>query len=252
LSSENWFIFIERKDASQIRYGVFTYFRLPTAIPLHEGITIDPNRFCLLLRKVSASTIEIIGAKGNRLTLIFSTIRGSSPSTEHITNFAASCCKGLTVSGPLDDFQTYLTRLIESALATSHGTILICAQDGALSSVPALKDAVPVDPLLDFNSAFAEFKTAGTAGSILPLQRSEELFKGFLRCDGMIVFDTMGRITSYRVFYQPQNEEPAIQSVVGGARRRAYEGVKTLVGRPLMSVLFRSQDGLTLFHGEGT
>jgi hypothetical protein len=68
----------------------------------------------------------------------------------------------------------------------------------------------------------------------------------------MIVFDTMGRITSYRVFYQPQNEEPAIQSVVGGARRRAYEGVKTLVGRPLMSVLFRSQDGLTLFHGEGT
>ncbi len=75
LSSQNWFVFIERTDATEIRYGVFTYFRLPTAIPLHEGITIDPTHFCVLLRKVSSSTIEIRGAKGSVLTLIFSTVR---------------------------------------------------------------------------------------------------------------------------------------------------------------------------------
>lgn len=113
-----------------------------------------------------------------------------------------------------------------------------------------MKDAVPLSPLLDFQAAFSEFQTANTAGSILSLQRCEELLQGFLRCDGMIVFDTCGRVIAYRVFFRPMGKVASdADGVVGGARRRAFEGVKDLVGKKLTSVLFRSQDGLTLHHG---
>lgn len=247
LSSQNWFIFIERDGTGRIRYGVFTYFRLPTAIPLHEGITIDPARFCLLLRKISSSTIEIRGAKGNSLTLVFSTVRETVTSGEPVDRFAKACCRSLSPHN--ERFQIYLMRLLESALTASHGTILLCSENLSLSQVPELRDAVSVSPLLDFHAAFSEFQTANTAGSILALQRCEELLYGFLRCDGMIVFDTAGRVTAYRVFYQPTERAPATAGIVGGARRRAFEGVRALVGDHLVSVLFRSQDGLTLHHG---
>ncbi len=42
--------------------------------------------------------------------------------------------------------------------------------------------------------------------------------------------------------------EGAVQ-IVGGARRRAFEGLKGLVGNQLSSILFRSQDGQTIHFG---
>jgi hypothetical protein len=249
LSSQSWFIFIERTGEDQIRYGVFTYFRLPTAIPLHEGITIDPTRFCVLLRRISPSTIEIRGAKGSSLTLIFSTVREAATTGEPIDKFVRACCRGLPDKD--EAFRIYLTRLMEAALSVSHGTILLCSDNLNMSQMPELQDAVPVSPLLDFYAVFSEFQTASTAGAILTLQRCEELLHGFLRCDGMIVFDTAGRVTAYRVFYRLTETAPPAAGIVGGARRRAFEGVKSLVGDRLVSVLFRSQDGLTLQYGAG-
>jgi hypothetical protein len=250
LSSRNWFIFIERTDGGNVNYGVFTYFRLPTAIPLHEGININPNQFCVLVRKISTNTIEMRGAKGSVLTLIFSTLRESANSTMPIEKFASGCCARVLDEKISKDFKTYFSRLLDAALTSSHGTIMVCAEDLNLTDVPEMYDAVPVSPLLDFQAAFLEFQTANTAGSILSLQRCEELLQGFLRCDGMIVFDTSGRVTAYRVFFKPTEATSGTPNVVvGGARRRAFEGVKNLVGSRLVSVLFRSQDGLTLHHG---
>jgi len=105
--------------------------------------------------------------------------------------------------------------------------------------------------VIDFLSVFSQFKTDNSADSILSLQRCEELLKGFLRCDGIIIVDTIGRILAYRVFFKPQNEagNQAEEEVVGGARRRAFEGLKSLVNNHLKAILFRSQDGQTEYYG---
>jgi hypothetical protein len=249
LSSRNWFVFIERTDDGNVNYGVFTYFRLPTAIPLHEGINIDPKQFCVLVRKVSTNTIEMRGAKGSALTLIFSTVRESEVPDMPIEKFAAACCIRVVDARISKDFKTYFARLLDAALTSSHGTILVCGEDLNLAGMPEMKDAVPVSPSLDFQAAFLEFHIANSAGSILALQRCEELLEGFLRCDGIVVFDTQGRVSAYRVFFRPTAETAGAENAVGGTRRRAFEGLKALVGQKLVSVLFRSQDGLTLQHG---
>jgi hypothetical protein len=249
LSGHNWFMFIERNADGYVSYGVFTYYRLPTTIPLHEGIAIDATQFCVLLRKISTNTIEITGAKGSKLTLIFSTMREPVPLGNPVENFARACCSQLTKVDRVDEFLVYFSQLLESALALSHGTILICSSNAPQTFSVELKDAIPVSPLLDFYAAFSEFAATNTAGSILTLQRCEELLEGFLRCDGMIVFDRVGRVTAYRVFYRPVSSGPVVSGIVGGARRRAFEGLKELMNAQTPSVLFRSHDGLTLYHG---
>lgn len=232
-----------------VDYGVFTYFRLPSAIPLHEGITINQDCFCLLLRKTNANTVEVKGTKGSQLTLVFSTVREASAYGEHIERFARACCEHVPDEGRCKGFKLYFARLLENALANSHGTILLCSKSDKLLNLKELKDAVSVTPLLDFQAAFAEFQASNSADAILTLQRCEDLLQGFLRCDGMIAFDTAGRVIAYRVFYKPSKNRPLVADVVGGARRRAFEGVKALIGDHLSSVLFRSQDGLTIQCG---
>jgi hypothetical protein len=253
LSSENWYIYVERLDQGKVDYGVFTYFRLPTAIPLSEAITINPERFTLLLEKVSNNAIELRGARGSHLVLIFSTHREASNNEPTVARFADHCCRGLQACTTTDQFRAYLARLLNRSLTQSHGTILACGNDLTLSALNELKDAVPVAPAIDFHSAFEEFQSsgpAGSAGSILTLQRSEELLQGFLRCDGIVLFDSLGRVTAYRVFFRSSEQGASTgNAVVGGARRRAFEGLRSLLGDRLTSVLFRSQDGLTLEYG---
>lgn len=248
LSGSNWYIFVERYAPLEIRYGVFTYFRLPTAIPLYEGITINADQFAILVRKISSNTIEMRGAKGSLLTLIFSTLRESTNIGTSIEQFTADCCTDVTDPKIAREFKSYFHRLLEASLTSSHGTILICARDLDLKSIPEMNDAVLVTPHLDFQTSFSDFHISNSAGSILTLQRCEELLQGFLRCDGLIAFDTRGRITAYRIFFRPIDTSVDASNIVGGARRRAYEGIRKLVGKQLLSALFRSQDGLTLHH----
>jgi hypothetical protein len=128
--------------------------------------------------------------------------------------------------------------------------MLACATTIDLNEIKELQDFIGVNPPLKMYDAFVGYYTTGTAESILALQRCEELLHGFLRCDGIIVMGCHAQVIAYRVFYrgstQPSTNLPV---AVGGARRRAYEGIKSLAGKHLSSILFRSQDGLTLQHG---
>jgi hypothetical protein len=248
LSNQNWFVFIERSQG-KVKYGVFTYFRLPTAISLHEGIAIG-KVFAILIRKISRTTVEIRGAKGSVLSLNFSTIREPNADRGSIADFAQDCCSTIPEGPPLKEFKLYFTRLLEVEVAASHGTMLSCGKDLKLAEVSGMSDAVAVEPALDFYRVFSDYHSVSSAESILALQRSEDLLRGFLGCDGIIVFDTAARITAYRVFYQaPAEAGGDAKKVVGGSRRRAFESIRSLVGKELVAVLFRSQDGLTIYDG---
>ena len=67
-----------------------------------------------------------------------------------------------------------------------------------------------------------------------------------MNSDGMVAFDHTGQILAYRVFFKGDITDIR---VVGGARRRAFEGVKTLLGATITSALFRSQDGHMIYAG---
>lgn len=251
LATRSWSIFIERTTAGQARYGVFNYITLPTTLPLHEAIGITSGNTCILMRKVGASTIEVRGSKGNELALVFSTTREEETQTANpVEQFSLDCCQGVPGGSHVADFRSYFKRLLEEGLSRCHGTILVCASNPVLSAMGDMKDGVEILPKLDFFSAYSAYRSDSSAESILRLQSAEELFAGVLQCDGIVVFDTEGCLVAYRVFYRPTQPDTGTTPVpIGGARRRAFEGAKSMVGTNLISVLFRSQDGLTIREG---
>lgn len=159
----------------------------------------------------------------------------------------------------IDGFTDYFCTFFQRALSEAHGTIAVCLPEGNIESIDGMSDAITFDPAIDLAETFGAYKTADSAQSILELQRVEGLLSSLFHSDGIVVFDTKGRACAFRVFYKPpQSSTPAqacysaqSSAPVGGARRRAFEGVKAHVGntQQLKAALFRSQDGLTEFVG---
>ncbi len=250
LAVRSWGIFIERTADRQARYGVFSYPRNPTALPLHEAIAVVTGATCILLQKSATNSIRLRGSSGNELSLNFSTTREDAESVvDPVEQFAADCCRDLKNATHAADFQDYFTRTLAECLAACHGAILACAIGPDLDSVSEFRDGIVIAPHLDFLSAYEAYRSDASAESILRMQSAEELFGGVLQSDGIVVLDTKARLLAYRVFYRPALTEFGPNVPVGGARRRAFEGAKAMVGTALASLLFRSQDGLTIREG---
>ncbi|MEG8019892.1 hypothetical protein [Sphingomonas aerolata] len=248
LAQSVWAIFVERVDTTTVRYGVMSYLATPTSISLADMIAIDSTNFAVLIARADATTVRLVGAKGNSLDVAFSTVRESIKSDRDIVKFADSCVAADTA----EPSKRYMRSLIERLLAGSHGTILACSTTDILE-VEGMTDAIGLSPPIDVMKAFESYRADGTADALLELQRTEALLQGLLQSDGIVTFNDGGQITAYRVFYKPPSAAnttaEASPTVSGGARRRAFEGVKALVGSALKSALFRSQDGHTLYVG---
>ena len=251
LATRSWSIFIERINQDQIQYGVFNYITLPTTLPLSEAIGLTSVGTCLLLRKIDPSTIEVRGAKGNDLCLVFSTTREEAKQyASPVGSFAEDCCRDIANNSIAVEFKVYFKRLLEDGLSKCHGTMLVCAANPSLKTMGEMKDGIEISPKLDFLAAYQTYRSDVSAESILRLQSAEELLTGILQCDGILVFDTNGCLVAYRVFYRPTTPEiPGAPAPTGGARTRAFEGLRTMIGTELISALFRSQDGLTIKEG---
>lgn len=255
LTGQNWFIYVERHNGDVLNYGVAAYAPLPTAVTLREAICVSNSAEALILKKNSSNTIGVYGARGSELNLLFSTVRdvpAISPD-EHVKLFSEVSSSGLNGGDGFNKFREYFSKLLSRALGASHGSILICMEGNDSVSIDVMRDMVKLHPKLDFFNVFDEYRRSSSAESIVALQSYEDLLIGFLRSDGIVIFTDCGCVVAYRAFYRPSSEVVAdskIPKVVGGARRRAYEGVASLVDSGILkAALFRSQDGLILFNG---
>lgn len=249
LATVPWSIWIERTNGETLRYGVFSYMPLPTSITLYEALNVINAKFAILVRKISHTTVGIFGSKGNSLSLVFSTIRDESAQSSLIDTFTRDCSAGVAVNGDdLSAFRTFMRNLIDRALSASHGTILVTADSQTLFKLKEIGERVILNPKLDFYSAFKDYRTIQSAEAILRLQSMETLLYGFVNSDGIVALDACAKVHSYRIFYKGSKKDDN-KEVGGGARRKAFEGLRSHVGNGINSVLFRSQDGLMLYDG---
>ncbi len=275
LARNGWAVFVERVTATKVRYGVFSYLASPTSLGLRDMIGVDDQTFAVLIERTDRSNVRLSGSKGNILDVAFSTTRDERTADD---NDIAKFARSVVPKAASPATTRYMTGLVARLLAESHGTILVCT-DQPILSVSGMTDAVTLDPAIEVISVFDDYHTIGTADTLMELQRTEGLLGGLLQSDGIVVFNTLGQVSAYRVFYKPPPQEPpplastkrrawfgfwkqaeqplqltgppitAQAPVTGGARRRAFQGVSALVGTGLNSALFRSQDGLTIFAG---
>ncbi|MDF1778316.1 MAG: hypothetical protein P1V13_19985 [Rhizobiaceae bacterium] len=245
LTGESSLIFVERKECGgKLDYGIFSFLRSPTAIGIEEALALDENQFAVLIKKSSPTALQIIGSKGNSVSILMSTVRETDNSQVELGKFVKDLISG--IDGDCEAFEKYLGRLFSKELTDCHGTILICATENMHPDIVSISDKISLNEGVDFFTLFEDFRKQEDAESLLKLQRAEDLLRGFLSCDGMIAFSIFGKILSYRIFFKPDYKGIDFE-VVGGARRRAFEGISALKSNSLKSTLFRSQDGTTAY-----
>lgn len=243
LTGESSLIFIERKDdGKQLPYGIFSFLRTPTAIGIEESLLLDATQFAVLVKKSAPTTLQLLGSRQNSVSILMSTLRESDNSDKDIEKFIADVVSG--IADPDGKFTKYLKRLLERELSACHGTILMCAASDEYPGLECISDRISLEEGIDFFGHFGDFLKDNGAEPLLKLQRAEDILRGFLACDGMILFSNTGKIIAYRVFFRAAKAEDET-AVVGGARRRAFAGVGALKTNELKSTLFRSQDGTT-------
>jgi hypothetical protein len=138
-------------------------------------------------------------------------------------------------------FSGYMGRLLTTAIRGSHGTLIAVISGDAETLPAALQDAIALSPPLDLHERhMLHFEEGTTAASVSRLQVASELVSGFIRSDGITVFNSRGKVLGYRAFIHA--DTPA-QPSVGGARSRAFEAMTSLVGTQLKAAFFRSEDG---------
>jgi hypothetical protein len=265
LARAGWTVFVERdRKGTAARFGVLSFLASPTSVELREMVTLGHDssigapEMAVLIEQIDPKTILLSGSRGNTLRIAFSTTRLVKDDAKELKQFCDLCCS----NGTSAEFTLFFNSLLGRSLNESHGTILVCQSSGPITKVEGMNDAVVLNPPLDLGDAFMAYKTHGSADSILELQRSEALLLGMLQSDGIVVFDDRGAVTAYRVFFRDARTAahlkvnvnkpkhlPKTSVPVGGARRRAFEGLKGLVGSELQGILFRSQDGVTEFKG---
>lgn len=248
LCSGQWKIYIERSANGELcKYGVFCGSSDPTSLTIDEVVLDEYDEKFPVIRITQSATnkVQVRTSAGDEIEFRFNNDQDVAElkTHEHTRLLSYAISKS---SGPLSDrFSGYVERILSAAIKDCHGT-LIAVVPGNGSALPEkLADIVKINPPFHLYERYQMHIEEGkTAESVSRLQAASELVAGFIGSDGITVFNEAGYVLGYRAFiHSDTGEKPSD----GGARTRAYESMKLLVGSDLKAAFFRSQDGRTEF-----
>lgn len=242
LAKNPWSIFIERRN-EEFFYGVFNFSNLPLSVLPSEVLFTDGYKsFAISIKRLGVNTVELTGKLGKRLVVFFSAAKpDAARPTEAIAQVARKISSAVT-SELRDQVERYVFRVLTDSLPECHGSLIAILPDNQIPD--ALKDAVKITPPLSISNRVGDFIKFGNNEELVRLQATASLIKGMLQCDGIVVFGIDGTLLAYRCFISSVIKSPG--AVTGGARRKAFEGLKQLVlARSVCAAFIQSQDGAT-------
>ncbi|MFM0025308.1 hypothetical protein PQR70_03375 [Paraburkholderia madseniana] len=246
LCSGHWRIYIERSaNGESCKYGVFCGTSDPSSLTIDE-IVLDEYIEAFPIVRISQSAtnkVEVRTNAGDGIEFRFNNDIDIAEIKihEHIRLLSGAISRN---SGPLSElFSGYVDRILSAAVKDSHGTLIAVVPSQILTLPERLTDSVPLNPPLHLYERFKRHIDEGkTAESVSRLQAASDLMSGFIGSDGITLFNDAGYVLGYRAFV---HSDTGGKPVAGGARSRAFEAMKALLGTDLTAAFFRSQDGRT-------
>ncbi|MEB4602847.1 hypothetical protein [Raoultella ornithinolytica] len=242
LATNGWMVYIEA-STSHLEYGLFKGPGNPISVVVDDVLmTESAGLFVVKTSQVADDCVEIQSNSGGRHFIFLNHRKENSPPPlQYISQLIESITKEVPeeVKEPTLSF---LSRLFINALRESHGCIIAVTN---MKRPPKYlsSDGVILENPIDFADLVINFKKERIEAS--HLESKGHLLKGMLNSDGIILFDNKGRLLGYNCFIKLTQST----KVIGGARKRAYSGIKSKVGRGLAAVFMQSQDGWTDFKG---
>jgi hypothetical protein len=246
LCSQHWRIYVERTDGAAVcNYGVFCGSSDPSSLTVDEILLGEFEVGFPIVRIAQSATnkVEVRTNAGSGIEFRFNDDQDAAApdSRGHLTKLAKAISSEVT--GDQDPFATLIERILTKAVAECHGALIVVVPAPGDQLPPELADRVVLAPPIDLLDRYHLHVQEGkTAVSVSRLQTATELVAGVVRSDGITLFNTTGCVVGYRGFIRSDNAPPA---AAGGARTRAFESLKLLLGKGVVAVYFRSQDGRT-------
>lgn len=234
----------------KIRYGIFRSDPSPLMPTVFERIAeIRSSRNCILgLTRLGGNFVEISASGGLHH---FVNLSGTDEDGYHpgnvIHNFVDLISRDASpLIAPYLRFFYYRAGM--DIMHGSHGCLVGIVDKG--SKVPeVLRDGIHLQSTLAVADALTDIQNGRTDSDTYQRIRSYSLLLRKLTwMDGITLLNTQGDILGYNCFIRSAHFHPR-DSIIGGARRRAYEDMRALVPEGLAGALYRSQDGQVEFAG---
>ena len=245
LATNEWNIFGQQTNGN-MEFGLFRGSGNPVSVSVDDVILKDQNNVDVIkAQQVANECVFIRNSKGICHHVFLNHRRDESPPPlEFLERLVRSATKNVR-DEIKESTQSFLTKMLSSILAKSHGCILTVTN---LDKPPKMlsEDAILLTNPIDFPDLIEKIVIKnGDETFSHSIRSNSELLEGMICSDGITVLDNRGRVLAYRCFI---NLPSGKSKVVGGARKRAYEELKSRLGKDLSSAFFQSQDGLTEFE----
>jgi hypothetical protein len=251
LAIGGWCVFIENSE-KRLNFGVFRGSLSALSIPIDRTLfSGEPGDLKLVrLCQTADDCIEVINHCGDKLNIFLSHRKEDTPHPKKFTDELVKVICQQVSSDLKETAETFIHKTLTDSLRESHGCLIAVCRSIKLPKL--LSDSVPFSPPIDFAEEIRKSLETkqGLASSDTDttsvLTSNALLIKGALSCDGIVAFSRDAKLLAYRCFINISSQKQ--MSVVGGARKRAFEALCSKIDRYIYAAFIQSQDGYTDFR----
>lgn len=235
LAKNGWHIYAQN-DVVSIEYGLFRGQLNPIAVLVDDVLlTKDDELKVVKAFQVAEDCVEV---RANNDSCHYVYLDHRKSDTPHPLYYLDHLVRDIVsnVSEELrEPTETLLKRIFYESLRLAHGCIVAVTSKKVPSFIA--KDGIILDSSIDFQDLVKSYRKDSEQYSNIVSKSS--LVSGMLNTDGIVLFNTNGKLLGYNFFIKTFSNK----SIIGGARKRAFFALKNKIGKGIVSVLMQSQDG---------
>ncbi|MES2745198.1 MAG: hypothetical protein V4655_07215 [Bdellovibrionota bacterium] len=245
-----WAVYILLEEQG-VRYGIFRSDSSPLSPSVFERLRglKAPGTSIVGLTRLGGNFVEIRTSLGqHKYVNVASSDEDDYHPGQVIRDFVDSVCSDVSDSvRPL--LKSFYQRFGMDVLHGSHGSLIAIIRKG--EKIPEiLQDGVPLNPPISIVASIEGIiNGSDDRDAYLRLFSYGQLLRKLTWMDGITILDTEGCILAFNCFIKTSAYR-AEDSIIGGARRRAYGHMQTNVPGILAGCLYKSQDGHIEFKGD--
>jgi hypothetical protein len=251
LARDRWIAYVHRKPDT-FSFGIFRENSSPVAVALRDAINgsarnAPVGKGLIFVTQLAENVIELVGARGDILTLHLNAAPDDRPSPTADIERLAGAATQLVDNSEREAVAGFLRSLFVDAFRHGHGSLI--AVVGKQAPRALTNDAVALAPPLDLAEAVRQHRLQASEKTVAQLRDYKHLLEGMLGSDGITVITRAAVVTHFRVFVKVKEGEGPGPGESGGARLRAFAALCRLVdGGQLVAAYKRSADGGSAFQ----
>lgn len=240
-----WAIYVTFKKKT-LSYGIFRTDPSPITPTPFERLrgNKDLHTKIIGLSRLGRSFIEV--RSGVEL-FQFVNMMGDHEETMNPKEMIRRLMKVATQDAPAHlktQLRSFYFRLGVDILHANHGTLL--AVIPYQKNVPALfRDGILLEQKISVLAGVSKLLESNNREALQQLVAWNQLIRRMASMDGITVLDTRGAIVGYNCFIKDSAlDTQEAGTITGGARRRAFDALRSYLGTQICGVIYKSQDGV--------